>query len=87
MGLDDYLRLLDWTGRQVRRDKQGSIPSDLAPILERLKIVPDIWSAMVQQFGRWFGTAAGSRDALAAEATRRQRRWLQGAPRSRAAFA
>jgi hypothetical protein len=68
MGLDDYLRLLDWTGRQVRREKQGSIPADLAPILERLKIVPGIWSAMVQQFGRWFGTAAGSNDALAAEA-------------------
>jgi hypothetical protein len=42
---------------------------------------------MVQQFGRWFGTAAGSSDALAVEAARRQRRWLQGAPRSRAAFA
>jgi hypothetical protein len=87
MGLDDYLRLLDWTGMQVRRDKQGSIPADLAPILKRLKIVPDCWSAMVQQFGRWFGTAAGSDNALAVEANRRKRRWLQGATRSRAAFA
>jgi putative transposase len=33
MKLDEYLRLLDWTGRQIRRDKRGSIPADLQPIL------------------------------------------------------
>jgi REP element-mobilizing transposase RayT len=87
MGRDDYLRLLDWTGRQIRSDQQGRIPSHLAPILERLKIVPDGWAEMVQQFGRWFGTAAGGTDALIAEAARRDRRWLQGVPRSRAVFA
>jgi hypothetical protein len=32
----DYYRLLDWTGRAIRDDKKGSIPEDLAPILERL---------------------------------------------------
>ena len=26
ISLDDYLKLLDWTGRQVRQDKKGSIP-------------------------------------------------------------
>ena len=87
MDLDDYLRLLDWTGRQVRQDKQGSIPSHLAPILERLKIVPEGWANMVTQFGCWFGTAAGSPDLLAAEAARRGRQWLHGTTHSRAVFA
>ena len=87
MSLKDYLCLLDWTGRQVRRDKQGSIPADLAPILERLKIVPEVWSGMVSEFGRWFGTAAGSNEALAKEAKRRKRKWLQGVRHSREAFA
>ena len=87
MTLPDYLRLLDWTGRQVRRVKCGHIPSELAPILERLKIVPESWTQMVTHFGRWFGTAAGRADTLAVEAGRRQRRWLQGASRSRVAFA
>ena len=87
MRLVDYLCLLDWTGRQVRRDKQGHIPAELAPILERLKIVPERWSGMVQQFGRWFGTAAGSSEALAREAQRRKRQWLQGVRHSRQAFA
>ena len=87
MRLTDYLCLLDWTGRQVRRDKQGRIPGELAPILERLKIVPETWSAMVCEFGRWFGTAAGSQEALAQEAKRRRRHWLQGVRHSREVFA
>jgi hypothetical protein len=35
MTLEEYLELLDWTGRQVRADKPGAIPLGLAPILER----------------------------------------------------
>jgi REP element-mobilizing transposase RayT len=87
MQLSDYLQLLDWTGRQMRRDKPGRIPSELAPILERLKIVPERWSGLVQQFGRWFGTAAGTNESLASEAKRRKRHWLHGVARSRQAFA
>ena len=28
-----YLELLDWTGRQVRRDKRGAIPADLEEVV------------------------------------------------------
>jgi hypothetical protein len=34
--LDEYLQVLDWTGRQLRSDKRGAIPADLPPILDRL---------------------------------------------------
>jgi hypothetical protein len=37
------LRLLDWTGRQIRREKRGAIPADLAPILQRLHVAGDMW--------------------------------------------
>ncbi len=39
MSFEQYLMLLDWTGRQPHQDKPGSIPTELRPILERLNIV------------------------------------------------
>jgi hypothetical protein len=82
-----YLKLLDWTGRQARQDKRGKIPADLAPILDRLSIVSDCWIDTVLNFGRWFHRAAGRQQSLAAEASRRGRQWLAGSSHSRTAFA
>jgi REP element-mobilizing transposase RayT len=36
--LNDYLQLVDTTGRMIRPDKRGPIPVNLPPILERLSI-------------------------------------------------
>ena len=60
MSLHDSLRLLDWTGRQLRRDKRGAIPTDAAPILERLKISGEGWMDLVKDFSRLFRRAAGT---------------------------
>ena len=86
VGLDEYLQLLDWTGRQVSGNKRGSIPQHLAPILTRLQIASESWTEMVSNFGRWFSNAAGRADSLTAEATRRGRRGVQGVGVSRTAF-
>ena len=59
MTLDDYLRLLDWTGRQIRRDKSGKIPCDCAPILERLECSTETWLDLVKNFRKRFRTEAG----------------------------
>jgi hypothetical protein len=85
--LEQYLELLDWTGRQTRPDKRGQIPAELLPILQRLRLSTETWVETVLNFGRWFHLAAGRADSLAAEAARRGRRWLQGVSHSRAAFA
>ncbi len=38
---DDYLNLVDWSGRAIHPNKQGKIPDDIPPILIRLGIAPD----------------------------------------------
>ena len=44
MGLGDYLQLLDWTGRQIRSDKRGAMPQNLATLFERLGISTELCS-------------------------------------------
>jgi REP element-mobilizing transposase RayT len=46
----DYLELVDWTGRIIRKDKRGSIDSALPPILNRLHISQDQWHLNTTQF-------------------------------------
>jgi hypothetical protein len=71
-----YLELLDWTGRQLRRDKVGVIPEHLAPILRRIGLDARAWCDVVQKFGRVFKRAAGTPESLAQEAIRSGQRWL-----------
>ncbi|MGH9655347.1 MAG: transposase [Bryobacteraceae bacterium] len=78
LSLDDYLALLDWTGRQIRSDKRGAIPDNLRPILERLAIKADAWLDTVTCFGRWFHRAVGCVSSMAARASRSGRHWFQG---------
>ena len=82
----DYLRLLDWTGRQLRRGKRGAIPARLAPILDRLAISGPQWLQTVASFGRSFHRAVGHVTRLGEAAARAGRHWLQGQAATAAAF-
>ena len=46
----EYLELVDWTGRIIREDKRGYIPSDLPPILTRIKIPISKYLANIKHF-------------------------------------
>ena len=78
MSLDEYLRLLDWCGRQVRGDKPGAIPADLAPIVERLGIVPGELVETVREFPQRFRRLAGTVQQFRKRAAELGRRCLQG---------
>jgi len=58
--LQDYLELVDWTGRILRDDKRGTIPADLPPILDRLQIDPKYWIYMARSFESRFRGLVGS---------------------------
>ena len=47
---EEYLALVDWTGRIIRNDKRGHIDSALPPILDRLQITADQWHTNATQF-------------------------------------
>ncbi|HVJ83199.1 MAG TPA: hypothetical protein VNC50_19190 [Planctomycetia bacterium] len=84
--LADYLKLLDWSGRRLRSGKRGAIPSDLAPILERLEIRGDCWHELMLRFNAIFKRSAGNPDHLRSYADRRALRFLYGSGFARTAF-
>jgi hypothetical protein len=59
--LRDYLELVDWTGRIIRKDKAGAITQTLPPILKwRLALNQKAWEQLITQFERYFGNWVGS---------------------------
>jgi hypothetical protein len=54
--LEDYLQLVDTTGRMIRTDKRGAIPINLPPILERLSINRQQWLRQSQQFEKLYAS-------------------------------
>jgi REP element-mobilizing transposase RayT len=73
MTLDQYLQLLDWTGRQWRPGKSGVISPALQPILERLDCTVESWLDLVSNFRRRFRTEAGRQEALVGVSALRRR--------------
>jgi hypothetical protein len=84
--LDQYLEVLDWTGRQWTSGKRGAIDADLPPILERLGLRASGWLRLVEQFDQRARRAVGSPSSLIEEALRRGRRWLHGIALARDCF-
>ena len=81
MSLDDYLQLLDWTGRQFRTEKRGAIPAACAPILDRLDFSEETWFDLVKNFRKRFRNEAGSLPSVRAFRSKRRARraiWQSG---------
>jgi|GEM_PF-1984576 len=79
MSLDDYLELLDWTGRQFRTDKHIAIPAACAPILDRVDCSEETWFDLVKNFRKRFRNEAGSLPSVRAFRSKRRARRAQAA--------
>jgi hypothetical protein len=64
--LNDYLKLIDWTGRAILENKRGHILDNQPPILERLQIDPKHWLYMTQHFESRFKGLVGMSSRLMA---------------------
>ena len=70
---------LDWTGRQIRKDKTARIPDECAAILERLECNAETWLDFVKDFRKRFRNEAGlPQNRQRFRFTRRQTRWASG---------
>ncbi|MCX7934557.1 MAG: hypothetical protein N3A66_04765 [Planctomycetota bacterium] len=85
--LDEYLEIIDWTGRMLRAGKRGAIPEHLQPILSRLSVEADRWMEMVESYGGWFCRAVGCVERLLDLARTLGASWLKGITASRLFFA
>jgi REP element-mobilizing transposase RayT len=84
---EEYLDLVDKSGRMIRPDKRGSIDADLAPILLRIGANPEAWPETIARFGSKFRLAAGLLSNLRNFADQIGRHWLTGVANARVAFA
>ncbi len=76
--LNEYIALVDWSGRAILHNKRGSIPANTPPILFRLGINETDWINHIHYFERQFPTVAGNIDKLRQLAEQTSRRWIKG---------
>lgn len=76
--LQDYLDLLDTTGRVVHPLKRGSIPETTPRLLSVLGLMPDEWFASVAALHQRFRLFIGAPPRMRSLARRRGWRWVHG---------
>ncbi len=67
--LQDYLDLVDWTGRCVRGEKRGAIDDASTRILEQLGISDDEWLPTVTDMQSRFKLVIGSPEKMQSHAS------------------
>ena len=78
MRFEDYLQLVDWTGRMTHPDKRGAIQASLPSILVRLRIDPNAWQMAMRVGGNPFGRALGRLERLRSHAQQLGQSWIRG---------
>jgi REP element-mobilizing transposase RayT len=81
-GLQDYLALVDWTGRAIRPDKRGFINHQLPAIAQRLNIDAEAWKHSMRPGGNVFGRAMGKLNHMRLHANTLGQSWVRGLRRS-----
>lgn len=86
LNLEEYLQLVDETGRCMREGKKGSIPVELAPILVRMGLKESSWLQTTQYFGNRFYRICGHVHRMVDAAKCAGQKWFQGMGFSQSVF-
>lgn len=76
--LNDYIELVEWTGKQLSPDKRGVIPKKAPPVLKHLHISEQRWARQVKGIGSIYWRVIGDVDDLLEIAKQLNQRWLKG---------
>ena len=85
--LNEYLQLVDWTGRAIRPDKPGFIDERLPPIMQRLSIDAAAWTVAMRPAGNVFGRAMGRLNHLRLHAKTMGQSWIRGLKKAERLYA
>ena len=83
---EDYLDLVETTGRIMRDDKRGFIDGETPVLLQRLGIDPDMFVTTASRMLRQFGSAIGTPAHITELRDARQTRYLKGMGTARSLF-
>ena len=84
---EDYLELLDWTGRAVHPHKRGFIAENRPKILDRLGFDGETFAAYASRMLQEFGSVVGAPPAISRYCARRQSKYVRGVGLARKLFA
>ncbi|SBS25824.1 hypothetical protein MAQ5080_00378 [Marinomonas aquimarina] len=76
--LQDYLQLVDLTGRVLRAGKRGAIDLSCLPVLQRLNITSECWLKIANEFEQHTYTAVATEQVMADYCAKHARRKLKG---------
>lgn len=75
---DDYVELLDWTGRAQRAKPGGKLRGAPPALLASLRVDVEAWLGAMRGPALATMTSVGSAERMDAEAARRGRKWVRG---------
>ncbi|WP_196140714.1 transposase [Aliikangiella sp. G2MR2-5] len=81
--LNDYLVLVDWTGRAIVHPNKASIPPNISSIFHRLNLQKGNWLDQIQRLCHGQPTMMGSIDKLKEKAKAIKKRWVKGIGQAR----
>jgi hypothetical protein len=77
LSVDDYLTLVDLTGKILRPDKRGAIDPRLPAILSRLEVKLEAWITTMTGWRQMHGRAVGHRAVRDVAAAQHGLRWIR----------
>lgn len=77
-GFDDYLELVDWTAKHIRKDGRGYVDEKVPSILVRLGLEPEGFLEFAGSFLKEFGHAVGNPNRLRLRCARHGMRYVKG---------